>query len=223
MHSAVALAQLTGTVVMAILRAWVRRGLSESPVIQYKEVPKGREQDWLAMYLGKCKEWHVQAGFQQSSTPPTELEERNEKMAEVVGVMQTAMKLHSQAVKQRKPWPDGAGSRKSTITLRDPDLEDEHWVVGIGQRVMKLRAQMAKHTSWGSGREEVPLVSKVIDHAFNMLIRPENDNNYKLLSIDEEVEYDKKNALVSHIGEPNYDGRYKLFHILIEVLVPFRI
>jgi hypothetical protein len=56
-----------------------------------------------------------------------------------------------------------------------------------------------------------------------MLIKPENDNNYKLLSIDEGVDYDKKYALVSHIGESNYDDRYKLFHILIQVLVPFRI
>jgi hypothetical protein len=88
---------------------------------------------------------------------------------------------------------------------------------------MKLRAQMAKHTSWGSGREEVPLVSKVIDHVFNILIKPENDNNYKLLSIDEGVDYDKKYILISHIDKSNYDGRYKLFHILIQVLVSFRI
>jgi hypothetical protein len=63
-HSSMALAQLGGTIFMTVLRAWIRRGLSERPDVHY-EVTRGREQDWLAMYIPGCKVWRVQAGFKQ--------------------------------------------------------------------------------------------------------------------------------------------------------------
>ena len=65
LHSSVALVQFGCTIVMTIVRSWVRRGLSERPEIQSEKsgVCKGHEQDWLALYICDCDDWSVQSAF----------------------------------------------------------------------------------------------------------------------------------------------------------------
>ena len=50
MHCSATIAQLCATLVMTILRAWVRRGLAERPAFQ--RLPSDFEVDWLATRIG---------------------------------------------------------------------------------------------------------------------------------------------------------------------------
>lgn len=59
MHWSASISQLVATVIMLILRAYVRRGLSGRPY--WQQVPKGHEIDWLATRTAEDKErlWRI--------------------------------------------------------------------------------------------------------------------------------------------------------------------
>lgn len=71
MHWSVSVAQLGATILMTVLRAWVRRGLAKSPYAQ--QLPPGFEIDWLAMRIAQSQHREVLWRKPDNGTPdPTE-------------------------------------------------------------------------------------------------------------------------------------------------------
>lgn len=68
LHWSVSLAQLCGMLVMAGLRAFVRRGLTRMPVVQ--SLPKGFELDWLATRSSALYSNWPEVSYSRPSKPP---------------------------------------------------------------------------------------------------------------------------------------------------------
>jgi hypothetical protein len=129
-HSSVTLAQFAGTLLMTALRSWVRRGLSEDPEI--RELPNGREQDWLAMHLADCDKWSLHVGFK-----PTDIPLKSSETPEAI-TAQRVMDLRTAIAKQTNwglPEEDYASRLSKVINKAFEKLGDEYVTIDVDVRV----------------------------------------------------------------------------------------
>ena len=167
MHWSASVAQLGATVLMTVLRAWVRRDLAELP--RALPVVPGHELDWLAMTFGGKPE---KAPWRQ---PPEE---------------------DGKWDKDSRPWAEGDGWDWDTVTIRDPaELEAlQPYKEGCNSqsragRVVKIRRDLGKLADWyGPASAEAIMLARSIEIAMDALFGDLSGNFTWPLKIgDEEI------------------------------------
>ncbi|KAH6848117.1 hypothetical protein B0I37DRAFT_376732, partial [Chaetomium sp. MPI-CAGE-AT-0009] len=185
MHWSASVAQLGATVVMAILRAWVRRDLAELP--RALPLVSGHELDWLAMTFGGKP---TNAPWRQ---PPED---------------------DGKWDKDCRPWADGDGWDWKTIAIRDPAeleelqpyqdatstntygsvklLQDESChSQSRASRVVKIRRDLGKLADWhGPASAEAIMLARAIEIAMDTLLGNLSGNfTWPLKVGDEEIHF----------------------------------
>ncbi|KAH6617508.1 hypothetical protein F5144DRAFT_393815 [Chaetomium tenue] len=150
MHWSASVAQLGATVLMTILRAWVRRNLAELP--RALPIVPGHELDWLAMTFGG----------KSTNAPRRQSPEEDGKWN-----------------KDSRPWAQGDGWDWETVTIRDPaDLEtlqphngESFGSQSTASRVVQIRRDLGKLADWhGPASTEAIMLARSIEIAMDTLL-----------------------------------------------------
>ncbi|KAH8423178.1 uncharacterized protein LDX57_000932 [Aspergillus melleus] len=163
LHWSITIVQLGATVLMTVLRAWVRRGLSQPPQVQ--KIPSDFELDWFATQLALRDTIYLH-GWQDEKRESIEIrEQRKEKRAA------------SSTGVSREPWE--TNTRKDVRRAFSSTALSQSFTA---QKILQFRSQLGHASKWpGIAYKEAMAAANAIE------IRVDFGNSQRASPPDSEV------------------------------------